>query len=425
MNVLIVGGGGREHAIAHAVARSPRCDKLFCAPGNAGTDALGHNLPIDAMDFDALVDAARACEVGLTVVGPEAPLCAGIVDRFRQAGLRVFGPTQAAARIEGDKAYAKRLMRSADIPTAGGRVFTQFADARAFVATRETGVVVKAAGLAAGKGVIVCDDPADAILALERIMVDRQFGDAGRCVVVEEILQGTELSVFALVAGRTLYVLDTAQDYKKAGEKDTGPNTGGMGAYSPAVGVTAELFTTVERGILTPIVDVMEREGSAFCGLLYAGLMLTPGGPKVLEFNCRFGDPETQAVLPRIKSGFLEALDAAVDDRLEDVEIDWDPRPAVTVVMASAGYPGPFEKGKVIHGLGEAAAVPDVAVFHAGTRRLEHLIVTNGGRVLAVTGVGADVAAARHCAYEAVERIRFENAYYRRDIAAGIPPASS
>ncbi len=425
MNVLIVGGGGREHAIAAAVSRSDRCDQIFCAPGNAGTAALGRNLPIDVMDSDGLAAAARAHDIGLTIVGPEAPLCAGIVDHFRARNLRIFGPTQAAARIEGDKAYAKRLMRSGDIPTADARSFTDFGAAKAYVATREGALVVKAAGLAAGKGVVICDEPAEAILALERIMVQREFGEAGRCVLIEERLQGRELSVFALVAGKTLYMLDTAQDYKKAGDGDTGPNTGGMGAYSPATGVTSDLFDTVERNILAPIVDVMDREGSAFNGLLYAGLMLTPGGPKVLEFNCRFGDPETQVVLPRIRSGFLEALDAAVDERLDEVELDWDPRPAVTVVMASGGYPGAYQKGKVIEGLSEAAALPDTFVYHAGTRRIEHLTVSDGGRVLAVTALGEDMPAARARAYDAVSRIRFEEAHVRTDIAAGIGDAAA
>ena len=418
MNILIVGGGGREHAIVDAVARSPGAGRIVCAPGNAGTATLAENVAVDVMDFDALVSLARKRSCDLTIVGPEAPLCAGIVDRFQQEGLRIFGPTAAAARIEGDKAYAKRLMRAVDVPTGEARVFTEFKDAKAYVATRETGLVVKAAGLAAGKGVTVCDDPAEAIAALERTMVDRAFGEAGDRVVVEEKLNGVELSIFALVEGRTLYVLDSAQDHKPIGEGDTGPNTGGMGAYSPAPFATPEVFAVVERDILTPIVDLMQKEGTAYSGVLYAGLMVTPAGPKVLEFNCRFGDPESQAVLPRIRSGFLEAIEAVVDGRLADIELGWDDRPAVSVVMASQGYPGSYEKGKVIEGLDAIVEMPDVTVFHSGTKRLEHLVTTNGGRVLVVTALGDDLAHAQRRAYEAVDKIRFENAYYRRDIGS-------
>ncbi len=417
MKVLIVGGGGREHAMANAVAKSATVARIVCAPGNAGTAMIAENAAVDVMDFDGLAALARERAIDLTMVGPEAPLCAGIVDRFQQEGLRIFGPTADAARIEGDKAYAKRLMRTVDVPTAEARVFTAFEDAKAYVATRDAGLVVKAAGLAGGKGVAVCDDPVDAILALQKIMIDRVFGDAGDRVVVEERLKGRELSIFALVSGHTLYVLDSAQDHKAIGDGDTGPNTGGMGAYSPAPLATPELFDTVERDILTPIVDLMRKEGSPYNGVLYAGLMVTPAGPKVLEFNCRFGDPESQVVLPRIKSGFLEAIDAAVDGRLADVELEWDERPAVGVVMASQGYPGPYETGKVIEGLDSVLEMGDVTVFHSGTKRLEHLITTNGGRVLCVAALGDELANAQRRAYQAVERIHFDNAYYRRDIA--------
>ena len=340
----------------------------------------------------------------------------------RRPILRIFGPSAAAARIEGDKAYAKQLMKHAKVPTAEGRAFTHYESARDYVATRETGVVIKASGLAAGKGVFVCPEPSDALLALEQVMVERKFGTAGDTVVVEELLKGQELSVIALVSGRTIYVLETAQDHKPIGEGDTGPNTGGMGAYSPAPIGTPEIMAKVEREILVPIVDALRNDGASYQGALYAGLMLTAAGPKVLEFNCRFGDPEAQAILLRLRSDLAELLLACVYDRLEEVEIEWDPRPAVCVVMAAGGYPGKYESGKVIQGLDHVAELPDTYVFHAGTRHLEHLTVTAGGRVLGVTALGTNIAEARRRAYETVDAITFEGAYVRRDIAAKALP---
>ncbi|MDO8631583.1 MAG: phosphoribosylamine--glycine ligase [Phycisphaerales bacterium] len=417
MRVLVIGSGGREHALAAALARSARAEQVFCAPGNAGTAEVGENIPVAVEDHEALVQLAREREIGLTVIGPEGPLCAGIVDRFQAAGLRIFGPTKAAARIEGEKAYAKKLMKRVSVPTAEARIFTRFAEARAYVASRDAGVVVKASGLAAGKGVVVCPDPADGLLALERMMVQREFGDAGDVVVVEELFKGQELSVHALVDDRTIYMLESAQDYKAVGDGDTGPNTGGMGAYSPAPIATSELLRVVERDVLVPIVDALRQDGAPYGGVLYAGLMLTAAGPKVLEFNCRFGDPETQVILPRLDCDLLDVLDAVVEGRLEEVEIRWKRKSAVCVVMAAKGYPGKYESGKVIEGLGAAGAMDEVSVFHAGTKRVEHLTVTGGGRVLGVTGWGDDIAAAQRRAYEAVNRIHFEGAYYRRDIA--------
>ncbi len=416
MRVLVIGGGGREHALVHGLARSARVQKVFCAPGNAGTANQAENLPADVNDIPGLVTVARKIGADLTVVGPEAPLCAGIVDRFNAAGLRAFGPTAAAARIEGDKGYAKRLMKIAHVPTAEGRVFDRYDDAREYVATRDAGVVVKASGLAAGKGVFVCEDPADGLLALERIMLNHSFGRAGDSVVVEELLRGQELSVFALVDGHTIYLLESAQDHKAIGEGDTGPNTGGMGAYCPAPMASADVLQRVEREILVPIVDALRNDGAEYRGLLYAGLMLTPGGPKVLEFNCRFGDPEAQALLPRLESDLADCLEAVVDGRLADAEIRWSPKAALSVVMASRGYPDKYESGKVIEGLDSVAALKDVYVFHAATTRVEHVTLSAGGRVLAVTALGADIAEAKRRAYEAVERIRFEGAYFRRDI---------
>ncbi|MFQ5491466.1 MAG: phosphoribosylamine--glycine ligase, partial [Phycisphaerae bacterium] len=420
MNVLVIGGGGREHALVDRLAACPSVEQVICAPGNAGTAGLAENVDIGVDDQAALADLALERRVDLTVVGPEGPLCAGIVDRFESAGLRIFGPTARAARIEGDKAYAKTLMSRCMIPTAKSRTFSDYEGAKAYVASRDSAQVVKAAGLASGKGVVVCDEPAQAILALEDMMVQGRFGQAGQQVVVEEKLAGTELSIFALVDGRTLYVLESAQDYKRIGDGDVGANTGGMGALSPSPRATAEVYGQVQRDILVPIVDSLRSDGAAYRGLLYVGLMLTAGGPKVLEFNCRFGDPETQAVLMRLEGDLAEALRATVDGQLDRIELGWDPRPAVCVVMTSAGYPGAYEKGKVIHGLVEAAAIPDVKVFQAGTAQLEDLTVTNGGRVLGVTALGDTVSAAAAAAYRAVECIRFDGAHYRKDIAASV-----
>ena len=416
MKVMVLGNGGREHALAWGLSRSPRVEEVLCVPGNVGTASHATNIDGNLDDHEQLIEIARQHHVDLTVVGPEAPLCAGLVDKFEAAGLRIFGPSAAAARIEGDKGYAKRLMKLAHVPTAEGRIFTRYDSAREYIATRDTGVVVKAAGLASGKGVFVCEDPSDGLLAVEKIMLERRFGEAGDKVVVEEMLKGEELSVFALVSGRTIYVLETAQDYKALGEGDAGPNTGGMGACSPAPIATAEVLRKVEREILVPIVDALRNDGASYRGLLYTGLMITPAGPKVLEFNCRFGDPETQVVLPRLESDLFELLMAVVEDRLAEIDIRWNPRPAVCVVMASKGYPGSFDTGKVIEGLDQAAALEDVFVFHGGTMRTDEMTVTSGGRVLGVTALGTSVAEARRRAYAAVETIRFDNAYWRRDI---------
>ncbi len=414
--VLVVGSGGREHAIVAGLAKSPQKPEVICAPGNAGTGTIAENVLIKADDINGLLSFAIERKVDLTIVGPEAPLCDGIVDRFRAKKQRVFGPTAAAACIEGDKAYAKKLMGIANIPTAEARVFDHYESARDYISTRETGVVVKAAGLAAGKGVFVCKDPAEALLVVEQLMVQRSLGEAGVKVVVEELIKGPELSIFAVVQGQTILVLDSAQDHKALGEGDTGPNTGGMGAYSPAPIATPEVLAFVEREVLVPIVDAMRNDGAEFSGLLYCGLMLTPGGPKVLEFNCRFGDPETQAVLARLDSDLLELFEAAVDGKLEEIETRWSPKPSVCVVMASAGYPGKYEIGCAISGLGGAAELEGVSVYHAGTKSGPGYVVTAGGRVLGVTALGDTVADAQQRAYAAVDRISFKGAYYRRDI---------
>ena len=417
MDVLLIGGGGREHAIAWKLRQSKQLGKLYIAPGNAGTARCGENVEIKDNDIPALVKFAKEKRVGLAVVGPEEPLANGAVDAMEAAGVKAFGPNAAAAQLEADKAFSKQLMRAGAISTAEGRVFDRYIDAKAYIASRDEPVVIKAAGLAKGKGVIVCDDPAQGILAVERVMVDRIFGAAGARVVVEDKLLGEEASILAFVDGHSIYVMESAQDHKPIGDGDTGPNTGGMGAYCPAPIITDDMMVRITREILVPTVDAMNRNGTPFRGVLYAGLMITSGGPRVLEFNVRFGDPETQPILMRLQSDLLEVFLAVCDGKLEDAFLKWDPRPAVCVVMASGGYPDDYQKGKVITGLKEAEEWDDVVVFHAGTQPRNGDVVTSGGRVLGVTALGTNVAAAKARAYEAVDRIHFDGAYCRRDIA--------
>jgi len=390
---------------------------LYIAPGNPGTAEVGTNVAIADHDLDSLTAFAKEKRIELVIVGPEEPLAAGLVDRLQAEGIRAFGPTQEAARLEADNAFAKQIMRANSIPTAEARIFTNFEDAKLYIASRDEPVVVKAAGLARGKGVFVCDDPAEGILAAEKLMVDKIFGPAGSTIVVEDKLLGEEVSILAFVDGRTIYVMESAQDHKPIGDGDTGPNTGGMGAYSPAPIVSEQMMDQIVREILVPIVDGMNRNETPYKGVLYAGLMITPGGPRVLEFNVRFGDPEAQPILMRMKSDLLEVFEAVCREQLSEVTLEWEPRPAVCVVMASRGYPGPYEKGKVITGLDRVAQMKDVKVFHAGTAEQDGQIVTAGGRVLGVTALGANIAEAKKRAYEAVEMIHFDGAYYRRDIA--------
>jgi phosphoribosylamine--glycine ligase len=417
MKILLVGGGGREHAIAWKLSQSKKLKQLYIAPGNPGTAEVGTNVGIADNDIDSLTAFAKEKRIDLVVVGPEEPLAAGLVDRLEAEGIRAFGPTQEAARLEADKAFAKQIMRANSIPTAEARIFTNFEDAKLYIASRDEPVVVKAAGLAKGKGVFVCDDPAEGILAAEKLMVDKIFGPAGSTIVVEDKLLGQEVSILAFVDGRTIYVMESAQDHKPIGDGDTGPNTGGMGAYSPAPIVSEQMMDQIVREILVPIVDGMNRNETPYKGVLYAGLMITPGGPRVLEFNVRFGDPEAQPILMRMKSDLLEVFEAVCREQLSEVTLEWEQRPAVCVVMASGGYPGPYEKGKVITGLDRVAHLKDVKVFHAGTAEQDGQIVTAGGRVLGVTALGANIAEAKKRAYEAVEMIHFDGAYYRRDIA--------
>ena len=417
MNVLLIGSGGREHAIAWKLAQSKDLTKLYIAPGNPGTAQCGQNIPIASVHADELLDFARQNDVGLVVVGPEDPLAAGLVDAFEAAGIKAFGPSAEAAQLEADKAFAKQLMRSSSVSTAEGRTFDRFSDAKAYIASRDEPVVVKAAGLAKGKGVFVCDDPADGILAAEKIMCDKVFGPAGDRIIVEDKLLGEEASILAFVDGRNIYLMESSQDHKPIGDGDTGPNTGGMGAYSPAPVVTEDMMNHITREILVPVVDGMNRNGTPYKGILYAGLMITGGGPRVLEFNVRFGDPETQPILARLKSDLLEVLLAVCNGTLDQITLEWDRRPAVCVVMASGGYPGDYEKGKKIVGLQEAQQLEDVIVFHAGTKDMDGDIVTNGGRVLGVTALGQTIRDAKEKAYRAVDKIKFDGAYCRRDIA--------
>ena len=417
MNVLIIGSGGREHAIAWKLAKSKNLGKLYIAPGNAGTEQCGENVPIGVNETGKLIDFARQKKIQLVVVGPEDPLAAGVVDAFEAVGIKAFGPTAGAAQLEADKAFAKRLMRSSAISTAEGRIFERFSDAKTYIASRDEAVVIKAAGLAAGKGVFVCDDPADGILAAEKIMCDKMFGPAGDKIIVEDKLLGEEASILAFVDGRNIYVMESSQDHKPIGDGDTGPNTGGMGAYSPAPVVTEALMDKITSEILVPVVDGMNRNNTPYKGVLYAGIMITAGGPRVLEFNVRFGDPETQPILMRLKSDLLEVLPAVCDGTLDKVTLEWDRRPAVCVVMASGGYPGAYEKGKKITGIDEAERLKNVVVFHAGTAAKNGDIVTTGGRVLGVTALGEQIRDAKARAYEAIDKIKFDGAYCRRDIA--------
>jgi phosphoribosylamine---glycine ligase len=421
MKVLVVGKGGREHALVWKLAQSPRVERVFCAPGNAGTALDGENVPIDVNEFDKLIRFAKKEGIGLTVIGPEDPLANGIVDAFQKERLRVFGPTKAAARIEASKVFSKRLMRHADVPTAEFEVFDHPQPAKYWIEARDYPVVVKADGLAAGKGVLVCSDAESAKHAIDRIMTREEFGaKTGRQVVIEKRLEGEELSLFALVGGRTILMLPPTQDHKAVFDNDQGPNTGGMGAYCPAPKGTPELIAAAERDMFVPIVHAMKRGRYPFQGLLYGGLMLTNQGPRVLEFNARFGDPETQPLLMRLKSDLLTLLEAVVDERLGELteqDVEWDPRPAVCVVIASGGYPGKYETGKVLTGLEESATLPDVKVFHAGTRTERGHIFTDGGRVLGVTALGETLADAKKRAYEAVGKIRFSGMHYRTDIA--------
>ena len=421
MNVLVVGGGGREHALVWKISQSSRVDRVFVAPGNAGTALDAENIAIgnSVADFPELIKFAKQNDVSLTVVGPEAPLAAGLVDAFQEEKLPVFGPAKAAAQLEASKVFCKDLLRDADVPSGDYQVFRNANSAVRYIEEREDSpIVVKADGLAAGKGVIVCDNSQQAVEAVEQIARDKAFGAAGDLVLIEERLTGQEASVLAITDGRTLVTLQPAQDHKAAHDGDTGPNTGGMGAYCPAPLVDDEKLHWIEEHVLVPTVHAMKRAKRPFSGILYAGLMMTHQGPKVLEYNVRFGDPECQPLLMRLKTDLVDVLEAAVEGRLDRIgPLQWDPRPAVCVVMASEGYPGYYQKGRPIRGLEDAAKLPDVKVFHAGTAEKNGQIVTSGGRVLGVTALGDNISKAKLQAYTAVKCIRWDGAWCRTDIS--------
>ena len=424
MNILVIGSGGREHAMAWKIGQSSRVDRVFVAPGNAGTEQEAENVDLAVDDIAGLINFAKQNKVELTVVGPEAPLCLGIVDEFKKEGWRAFGPSKAAVRMEGSKVFCKQLLRSADVPTADFFEFDNAGAAERFVNERygetpeDVPLVVKADGLAAGKGAIVCGTQSEALEAIERIARSREFGDAGDKFIIEDRLVGQEASILAITDGKTILTLPPAQDHKRAGDNDTGLNTGGMGAYCPTPAIDDGMLRWVEENVLVPTVHMMKRTRSPFRGILYAGLMLTGQGPRVLEYNVRFGDPECQPMLMRLQSDLVDVIEATIDGTLGQIEsLQWDPRPSVCVVMASEGYPGSYDKGHVIRGLDEAAKLEDVKVFHAGTRMDGDNVVTNGGRVLGVTAVGETIAGAKLQAYRAVKCIRWEGAWCRKDIS--------
>jgi phosphoribosylamine--glycine ligase len=419
MKILVIGSGGREHALAWKLEQSPGVERIFCTPGNAGTAEIAENVAIPATDLPALARFAKENNVDLTVVGPDDPLAAGIVDLFVAEKLRVFGPTRSAARIESSKIFAKELMRAQKIPTAKASTFSNSDEALRYCEQLQFPVVIKADGLALGKGVIVAPDAATARLTINSMMNEGRFGDAGRRIVIEEFLRGSECSLHALVDGKDYRLLESARDHKRVFDGDRGPNTGGMGAFSPANNWNRQLEDQFDKKIMQPLLRGLREEGIIFRGLLYPGLMITETGAHVVEFNCRFGDPETQAILPRMKSDLLPLLESTIDGKIDNCTIEWDERAAVAIVLASGGYPGKYETGKPISGLNEAAKLQDVHVFHAGTRRANGGVVTAGGRVLAVTALGSTIAGARTRAYEAVSAIHFDACHYRRDIALG------
>jgi phosphoribosylamine--glycine ligase len=421
MKILVLGSGGREHALVWKLRQSPRNPALYCAPGNAGTAQLATNVPIKITEQQKLVEFARSEGIDLTVVGPDDALAAGIVDLFQKHGLRIFGPTQSGARLESSKVFAKEFMERHGIPTAKSGSFSDSSEAQRFCQKATHPIVVKADGLALGKGVIIARNSWESGLAVHEIMDARKFGDAGKQVLIEEFLEGEECSIHALVDGNSYLLFPAAQDHKRALDGDQGLNTGGMGTFSPPSKLlTPELEERVRREVLDPFIAGLKKDGLDFRGMLFPGLMITADGPKVLEFNCRFGDPETQVLLTRLESDLVELLEATIDGRLADVKASWKPESAVCVVMASQGYPGSYPSGKVINGLEKSPE--SVTVFHAGTRQENGKVVTAGGRVLGVTALAPDLAAARQRAYAAVDGINFEGRQFRRDIAVkGLP----
>jgi phosphoribosylamine--glycine ligase len=416
MRILVIGRGGREHAIVWALRRSDKAKRIFCAPGNAGTAMLAENVPIGEMEFDRLVQFAQDHAVDLAVVGPDDPLAAGIVDAFEAARIPVYGPRRNAAEIEGSKIFMKNLLRKYNIPTARYETFSDYETALAYLRAQPAPIVIKADGLAAGKGVTVCFTREEAERALRETMVDKAFGAAGDKVVIEEYLEGQEMSILSFVDGETVRPMPPAQDHKPAFDGDKGPNTGGMGTYSPLPHIPQSVVDEAVETIVKPAARALAAEGRPFRGVLFAGLMITKDGPRAIEFNARFGDPETQVVLPRLKTDLLDIFLASLCGRLDEIDIAWSDEAAVCVILASAGYPGAYAKGMPIEGLDEVPA--GTLVFHAGTAERDGRIVTNGGRVLGVVGLGNGIAEARGRAYEAADRIRFEGKHCRTDIAA-------
>lgn len=418
MKVLIIGAGGREHALAWKLSRSGRVGKIFIAPGNAGTAEIGENIDIAIDDLPALLKFAESTKIDLTVVGPELPLTLGIVDDFRAANLKIFGPSKRAAELEGSKAFCKDLLKKYNIPSAEYEKFTDAVKAKEYLKNATLPLVIKADGLAAGKGVIICQTHAEAVAAVELLMEERAFGSAGEMIIIEEFLEGEEVSILAIADGTTVVPLAPAQDHKAIFDGDKGPNTGGMGAYSPTPLLTPAMEADILQNILEPTIQAMDDEGREYTGVLYAGLMIKDGYAKVLEFNCRFGDPETQPVLMRLENDLFELLMAATEEELDEVSLTWTNATAVCVVLASAGYPGKYEKGRVISGLDKLAGQKDVIAFHAGTATENGEVVTAGGRVLGITALGASTADAITKAYKAVESIEWDGVYFRTDIGA-------
>ena len=423
MKVLIVGSGGREHAIAFACAKSPKVDKIYCAPGNAGIAQIAECVRIGALVFDKLVDFANSKAIDLTVIGMDDPLVGGIVDVFEKEGLRVFGPRKNAAILEGSKAFSKELMRKYNIPTAAYETFTSADDACRYLETADYPIVLKADGLALGKGVIICNTKDEAMAGVKTLMTDKQFGDAGNTIVIEEFMTGREVSVLSFVDGNTIKIMSSAQDHKRAKDGDQGLNTGGMGNFSPSPFYTPEVDKFCKEHIYQATVDAMKAEGRPFKGVIFFGLMLTPKGPKVLEYNARFGDPEAQVVLPRMKNDIIDVFEACIDGTLDKIDLQFEDNACVCVVLASDGYPVAYEKGKLITGFENFDGKDDYFCFHAGTKLTDEGIVTNGGRVLGITALGKDLKEARAKAYEATEWIQFENKYMRHDIGKAIDEA--
>jgi len=416
MRTLVIGSGGREHALVWKLAQSKDIDKIYCAPGNGGISNIAECADIKTEDIEGLLDFALRQKIDLTVVGPESPLAKGIIDKFNAKGIRIFGPTKAAAQIESSKVFMKLLMKKYNIPTADFEVFTGADAAKDYIKGLRRRFVVKADGLAASKGVVVCSTKEEGLSAVSAIMEKKVFKDAGNKVVIEECLEGEEASIIVVTDGEDAMPLASAQDHKRIYDGDKGPNTGGMGAYSPAPVVSDKMLNGIMKDIIDPTIEAMLKEGIQYKGVLYAGLMLTASGPKVLEFNCRFGDPETQAILPRLKNDLVDLIDASIDDEIDLVSMEWDARPCVSVVVASGGYPGEYKTGFEIEGLESLEQLKDVCVFHAGTKKEGNKFITSGGRVLNVTALGYDIKDAIDRCYNALNLIEFEGMHFRRDI---------